>query len=93
MKPILSLAVLVVALSVLSGPDPVVADQTESDVLSGFERFQAKVKDLADTLGEKTKAAFSELHDSDFSVKTRKWFADNFRKLKEKVEALKQGQD
>ncbi|XP_028920333.1 apolipoprotein C-I-like [Ornithorhynchus anatinus] len=90
MKPILSLAVLAVALSVLSGPDPVVAQDTVEDGLSGFERFQAKMKELADTFGEKTKAAFSELHDSEFSVKTRNWFADNFRKLKEKVDSLKQ---
>lgn len=36
-----------------------------------LEQFKENVKVFADNIGEKTKAALQELHDSEFSTKTR----------------------
>nr|XP_020859278.1 apolipoprotein C-I isoform X2 [Phascolarctos cinereus] len=84
MKPFLSFTVLAVLLYFLAGPSPA---QASSSVAEGFEQFQHKVKELADTVATKAKEAISKIQNSEFSTKTRNWFKHNFQKVKDKMDA------
>ncbi|XP_072836122.2 apolipoprotein C-I isoform X1 [Pogona vitticeps] len=82
-----SVAVVLVALSVVadSAEDPVTS--TEPTLAQKFEKFQHGLQTFAERVGEKTKAAFLDLHHSEIGNKTRNWFTENFQKLKEKFKA------
>ncbi|XP_044527016.1 apolipoprotein C-I [Gracilinanus agilis] len=98
MKPFLPFAVLVVLLvflagskaqtpagrpalppSLLEGPRPA---RASSGLAQSFEQFQKKVKELTNTVMEKTKEVTL-----DFTTKTRNWFTENIQKVKEKLES------
>ncbi|KAH0631650.1 hypothetical protein JD844_006086 [Phrynosoma platyrhinos] len=86
MQIITSVAVVLVALSVMADSAEV-QTVTEPTLTQKFERFQHEVQAFADRVGEKTKAAFQDLHHSEISNKTRNWFSETFQKLKEKFRA------
>ncbi|KAM3830324.1 apolipoprotein C-I isoform 2-T2 [Vipera latastei] len=87
MKLVLAVAVLLITLSA------VVTDSNEdggreATMAQKFEKFQKEVQTFVDNLGEKTKAAFLEFHNSEFSNKTRNWLSETFQKLKKKFEPV-----
>ncbi|XP_067411428.1 apolipoprotein C-I [Emydura macquarii macquarii] len=83
MRPAVPLALILLALAVLA--DSATAEVTEPTLSQKFESFQHKLQAFADGIAEKTKAAFHDLHHSEFSEKTRNWFSEQFQKLKEKL--------
>ncbi|XP_006038594.1 apolipoprotein C-I isoform X2 [Alligator sinensis] len=83
MRPAVSIALALVALLVLA--DSAQSEPGEPTLMQKLEQFKENVKDFADTIGEKTKAALQELRDSEFSTKTRNWFSEHFKKVKEKL--------
>ncbi|XP_026516737.1 apolipoprotein C-I [Trachemys scripta elegans] len=82
MRPAVSIALILVALTVLA--DSAQAQSTEPTLTKKLENFQNKLQAFADSIADKTKAAFQELHHSEFSEKTRNWFSEQFQKMKEK---------
>ncbi|XP_036393859.1 apolipoprotein C-I [Megalops cyprinoides] len=68
------------------------AQEAEPTLEERFATFQTQVKEFADDLTEKTKATFEQIHQSDFAVKTRSWFAEQFEKMKQKVDETFQKQ-
>ncbi|XP_026571265.1 apolipoprotein C-I [Pseudonaja textilis] len=87
MKLVLAVAVLLITLSA------VVADSNEDGgkeptLAEKFEKFQKEVQTFVDNLGEKTKVALREFHNSEFSNKTRNWLSESFQKLKKKIESI-----
>ncbi|XP_063168275.1 apolipoprotein C-I [Candoia aspera] len=87
MKLGVSIAVVLMALSVA------VADSTENGgkeptMAQKFEKFQQDIQTFVDNLGEKTRAAFRDLHNTEFSNKTRDWLSKTFQKLKDEFEAI-----
>ncbi|XP_042296564.1 apolipoprotein C-I [Sceloporus undulatus] len=82
MQIVVSVAVVLAALTVVA--DSEVQTVTEPTLSQKFERFQHDVQTFVDRFGEKTKAAFQGLHQSEISNKTRSWFSETFQKLKEK---------
>ncbi|XP_027716495.1 apolipoprotein C-I-like [Vombatus ursinus] len=86
MKPFLSFTVLTVLLYFLADSSSP-AQATSSSMAEGFEQFQHKVKELADTVAHKAKEAITKIQNSEFSTKTRNWFRENFQKMKDKMDA------
>ncbi|XP_053308689.1 apolipoprotein C-I-like [Spea bombifrons] len=82
MKLLLAVSVIVVALFVMAGPTS--ASEDSSSVKDHFESFGSSVREFATKVGEKTKTAFEKLHKSEFATKTRDWFSDAFKNVKEK---------
>ncbi|XP_032083066.1 apolipoprotein C-I-like [Thamnophis elegans] len=87
MKLVLAVAVLLISLSAVvtdsnedGGKEPTLAQK--------FEKYQKEVQTFVDNLGEKTKAAFREFHNSEFSNKTRNWVSETLQKVKKKLETL-----
>ncbi|XP_058051687.1 apolipoprotein C-I [Ahaetulla prasina] len=87
MKLVLAVAVLLMTLSAVvtdsnedGGKEPTMAQK--------FEKYQKEIQTFVDNLGEKTKAALLEFHNSEFSNKTRKWLSETFQKLKKKFEPM-----
>ncbi|NP_001183977.1 apolipoprotein C-I [Canis lupus baileyi] len=81
MRLILSLPVLVVVLSmVLEGPAPA---QAAGEISSTFERIPDKLKEFGNTLEDKARAAIESIKKSDIPAKTRNWFSEAFKKVKE----------
>ncbi|KAG8143521.1 hypothetical protein E2320_000737 [Naja naja] len=60
----------------------------EPTIAQKFEKFQREVQTFVDNLGEKTKAALREFHNSEFSNKTRSWLSETFQKLKKRFEPI-----
>ncbi|XP_077192755.1 apolipoprotein C-I isoform X2 [Paroedura picta] len=84
MQLAVSIAVLLVALSAVT--DSAEVSVTEPTLSQKFERFQEDVQTFFDDVGEKAKGALHDLHNSEISNKTRNWFAEKFRKLKERFQ-------
>ncbi|XP_075772068.1 apolipoprotein C-I [Pelodiscus sinensis] len=82
MWPAVPIALILGALAVL--PDSAQAEVTEPTLTRKFETFQSKLQAFADRVADKTKAAFHDLHHSEFNVKTRSWISEQFQRLKEK---------
>ncbi|XP_030651579.1 apolipoprotein C-I [Nomascus leucogenys] len=79
MRLFLSLPVLVVVLSmVLEGPAPA---QGAPDVSSALD----KLKEFGNTLEDKAREVINRIKQSELSAKTRDWFSETFRKVKEKL--------
>ncbi|XP_062996146.1 apolipoprotein C-I [Elgaria multicarinata webbii] len=86
MQLAVSIAVVLVALSVVTGTQDVTV--TEPTLSQKFEKVQQDFQNFANRIGERTKTAFNDLHHSEFSNRTRNWFAENFQKMKEKFRAI-----
>ncbi|CAM4698874.1 apolipoprotein C-I [Caretta caretta] len=82
MRPAVSISLILVALTVLA--DSAQAQPTELTLSEKFENFQNRLQAFADSIADRTKAAFQELHHSELSEKTRNWFSEQFQKMKEK---------
>ncbi|KAM9114744.1 apolipoprotein C-I [Pangshura tecta] len=82
MRPAVSIALILVALTVLA--DSAQDEPTEPTLTQKFEKFQNKLQAFAESIADKTKAAFQELHHREFSEKARNWFSEQFQNLKEK---------
>ncbi|KAG6923089.1 apolipoprotein C1 [Chelydra serpentina] len=82
MRPAVSIALILLALTVLA--DSAQAQPTEPSLSEKVEKFQNRLQAFAESIADKTKAAFQELHHSEFSEKTRNWFSEQFQKIKEK---------
>ncbi|XP_054855275.1 apolipoprotein C-I [Eublepharis macularius] len=83
MQLAVSIAVILMALSVVTESTEV--SPTEPTLSQKFERFQNEFRTFVDNVKEKTQGAFHDLHNSEFSNKTRNWFSEKFRKLREKI--------
>ncbi|XP_076989719.1 apolipoprotein C-I [Tamandua tetradactyla] len=82
MRLLLSLPVLVVALwMVLEGPAPA---QAAPSIHRTLESLPDKLKELGQTLEDKSRAAIEHIKNSDIPAKTRDWFTDTLKKMKEK---------
>ncbi|KAI1886301.1 hypothetical protein AGOR_G00212590 [Albula goreensis] len=62
------------------------AQEAEPTIEERFATFGNQMKEFADDLSEKTKTAFEQIHQSDFAVKTRSWFSEQFEKMKDTLE-------
>ncbi|XP_048358195.1 apolipoprotein C-I-like [Sphaerodactylus townsendi] len=82
MQLVLPIAVILVALSVVT--DSAEIPVPERSVSQKFEKFQEEFQTFMDDVGEKARGAFRDLHNSELVNKTRNWFTENFRKMKEK---------
>ncbi|XP_075047699.1 apolipoprotein C-I [Mixophyes fleayi] len=82
MKLLLAVSVVLIALTVLAEPSS--AESEQPSVKERFQSFGESVKDAATKVGEKTKAVFKDIHESEFATKTRDFFSDGFKKIKEK---------
>nr|XP_028695036.1 apolipoprotein C-I, basic form isoform X1 [Macaca mulatta] len=83
MRLFLSLPVLVVVLSMVLealkvGPAPA---QGAPDVSSALD----KLKEFGNTLEDKAWEVINRIKQSEFPAKTRDWFSETFRKVKEKL--------
>ncbi|XP_043117982.1 apolipoprotein C-I [Puntigrus tetrazona] len=79
MKLYLAAAVLMLVLAVHTEA------QEESTLEQRFAKFQTQVKEIADDLTEKTKTTFENIEKSDFAVKTKNWFSEQYEKVKQKL--------
>ncbi|KAJ8388867.1 hypothetical protein AAFF_G00126230 [Aldrovandia affinis] len=90
MKLPIAIAVLFLVLAANTGAEEAQAEgeepQAEPTLEERFTNFGIQIKTFADGLKDKTKATFEEIHQSDFAIKTRNWFTDQFQKMKEKVD-------
>ncbi|XP_074836728.1 apolipoprotein C-I-like [Carettochelys insculpta] len=86
MQPALPIALVLLALAALA--DPAQADVMEPTLTQKFENFQTRLQDFADSIANRTKAAFQELQDGDFAETARNWFSDKFVELKEKFDEM-----
>ncbi|XP_051573888.1 apolipoprotein C-I-like [Myxocyprinus asiaticus] len=59
--------------------------QEESTLEQQFANFHTQVKEIAGDLTEKTKNAFEQFEQSEFAVKTKNWFTEQFEKMKQKL--------
>ncbi|XP_007421571.1 apolipoprotein C-I [Python bivittatus] len=87
MRLVVSVAVVLIALSAAVA-DTAEDVEKELTMAQKFEKFQQDVQTFVDNVGEKTKSAFLELHNSEFSNKTRNWLSETFRKLKKNFEPI-----
>ncbi|XP_029928436.1 apolipoprotein C-I [Myripristis murdjan] len=78
MKLYLAVAVLMLAF----------AAQAEAQQDDTLANFGTKVKEVTLDMGEKVKTAFEEVHNSDFAVNTRKWFAGQFDAFLEQYQRM-----
>nr|XP_003230683.2 PREDICTED: apolipoprotein C-I [Anolis carolinensis] len=87
MQIVLSVAVVLVALSVVAGTDetPVANEPSLSQKL---EKFKQEVQTFVDRVGVETKETLHDIRHSEFGNRTRNWFSEKFRKLKEKFRTL-----
>ncbi|KAG7469238.1 hypothetical protein MATL_G00126750 [Megalops atlanticus] len=68
------------------------AQEVEPTLEERFATFQTQMKEFAEDLTEKTKATFEQIHQSDFAVKTRNWFTEQFDKVKQRLDETFQKQ-
>ncbi|XP_051577018.1 apolipoprotein C-I-like [Myxocyprinus asiaticus] len=59
--------------------------QVEPTLEQHFANFHTQVKEIAGDLTEKTKNAFAQFEQSEFAVKTKNWFTEQFDKIKQKL--------
>ncbi|XP_028837469.1 apolipoprotein C-I [Denticeps clupeoides] len=81
MKLPIAIAVLVLVLAAHSE-----AQNAEPTLEERFQDFQNSMKTMTDDLTGKAKTAIEQIHSSDFAVKTRNWFTEQFDKMKKKVD-------
>ncbi|XP_073426911.1 apolipoprotein C-I-like [Dendrobates tinctorius] len=81
MRLLLALSVVLIALAVL--PESSSA-QEEPSLKDRLKFFGEKIKATAVSVGEETKAAFENLHKSEFATNARKIFTDGIEKIKSK---------
>ncbi|MBN3304519.1 apolipoprotein C-I [Amia ocellicauda] len=79
MKLPVALAVLVLVLATHT-------DAEEPTIEERFNTFQTQVKEFTAGLTDKTKAAVDQLQQSKFIVTTKDWFAEQFDKVKQKLD-------
>ncbi|MBB6682330.1 hypothetical protein H4O20_12840, partial [Aequorivita sp. 609] len=79
MKLYLAAAVLMLVLAVQTEA------QDEPTLEERFAKFQTQVKEIAEDLTEKTKTTFEQLDKSEFAVKTKSWFNEQYEKMKQKL--------
>ncbi|KAI2655265.1 Apolipoprotein C-I [Labeo rohita] len=79
MKLYLAAAVLMLVLAVHTEA------QEEPTLEQQFAKFQTQVKEIADDLTEKTKTTFEQIENSEFAIKTKNWFTEQFEKVKQKL--------
>ncbi|XP_077313348.1 apolipoprotein C-I [Lithobates pipiens] len=82
MKLILAISVVIIALSVLAGPTS--AESEESPVKEKFDSIVTSVKGAANKAHEHLKSAYESARDSEIGVKTRNFFSDLGKKIKDK---------
>ncbi|MBN3313757.1 APOC1 protein, partial [Atractosteus spatula] len=80
MKLPVAIAVLVLVLAVHSDA------AEEPTIEERFANFHTQVKEFTSDLTEKAKTTFEQIHQSEFAVKTRNWFSEQFDKAKQKFE-------
>ncbi|XP_062394936.1 apolipoprotein C-I [Sardina pilchardus] len=80
MKLLVAISVLVLVLAAHSNAEE------EATVEQRFVQFQQQMQTLTDDIAEKTKTALEQFHTSDFAVKTKNFFTEQFEKLKVKME-------
>ncbi|XP_052000501.1 apolipoprotein C-I [Xyrauchen texanus] len=59
--------------------------QEEPTLEQHFAKFHTQVKEIAGDMTEKTKNAFEQFEQSEFAVKTKNWFTEQFDKMKQKL--------
>ncbi|XP_056618719.1 apolipoprotein C-I [Triplophysa dalaica] len=59
--------------------------QEEPTLEQRFAGFHSQIKEIADDLTQKTKNTFDQIEKSEFAVKTKNWFTEQFEKLKQKM--------
>ncbi|CAI5663602.1 apolipoprotein C-I [Oreochromis niloticus] len=64
--------------------------QDDTSIQERFDRFGQKLTEIGQSLAEKTKTAFQDLHNSEFGTSTRNWFTDAFQKMKDKLGEMRQ---
>uniref|UniRef100_A0A671Q514 Apolipoprotein C-I-like n=1 Tax=Sinocyclocheilus anshuiensis TaxID=1608454 RepID=A0A671Q514_9TELE len=79
MKLYLAAAVLMLLLAVHTEA------QEEPTLEQQFAKFQTQVKEIADDLTENTKTTFEQLEKSEFAIKTKNWFTEQYKKVKQKM--------
>ncbi|OCT73046.1 apolipoprotein C-I [Xenopus laevis] len=85
MKLLLALSVILVTFCVLTECKPSEADAESKTIKDHLETAGTAIKDFGTKVGEKTKDFFKDLHNSEPMTKTRNWFSETFKKIKEKV--------
>ncbi|XP_037675830.1 apolipoprotein C-I [Choloepus didactylus] len=81
MRLLLSLPVLLVALcTVLEGPAPA---QAAPDFQKTLETIPEKLKELGHTLEDKARTAFDHIKKSEIPAKTKTWFSNAFKKVRD----------
>uniref|UniRef100_A0A669BT51 Apolipoprotein C-I n=1 Tax=Oreochromis niloticus TaxID=8128 RepID=A0A669BT51_ORENI len=63
--------------------------QDDTSIQERFDRFGQKLTEIGQSLAEKTKTAFQDLHNSEFGTSTRNWFTDAFQKMKLFMQKMK----
>ncbi|XP_026040287.1 apolipoprotein C-I [Astatotilapia calliptera] len=64
--------------------------QDDTSFTDKFDRFGQKLTEIGQSLAEKTKNAFDDIHNSEFGTSTRNWFSDAFEKMKAKFGEMSQ---
>ncbi|XP_063343318.1 apolipoprotein C-I [Pelmatolapia mariae] len=64
--------------------------QDDTSIQDRFDKFGQKLTEIGQSLAEKTKTAFHDIHNSEFGTSTRNWFTDAFQKIKDKIEEMRQ---
>ncbi|XP_073458239.1 apolipoprotein C-I [Aquarana catesbeiana] len=82
MKLILAISVVIIALSVLAGPSS--AESEESPLKEKVDSIVTSVKGVANKAHEHLKNAYERARDSEFGTKTRDFFTDLGKKIKDK---------
>ncbi|XP_069559979.1 apolipoprotein C-I [Brachyistius frenatus] len=78
MRLYLAVAVLMLALVAYT-------DAQGESVEQKFQRFGEQFSEMGQTLAEKAKTTFQDLHNSEFAVSSRNWFTEQFEKVKSKL--------
>ncbi|XP_040183394.1 apolipoprotein C-I-like [Rana temporaria] len=82
MKLILAISVVIIALTVLAGPSS--AESEESPVKEKFDSIVTSIKGAANKAQGHLKSAYERARDSEFGTKTRDFFSDLGKKIKDK---------
>ncbi|PWS23127.1 hypothetical protein DKP78_14770, partial [Enterococcus faecium] len=80
MKLLVAISVLVLVLAAHSD-----AQESEPTLEERFTQFQQQMQTLTEDMVEKSKTAFEQFHTSEFAVKSKNFFTEQFEKLKQKV--------
>ncbi|XP_038566877.1 apolipoprotein C-I [Micropterus salmoides] len=77
MRLYLAVAVLVLAFVAYT-------EAQEETIEQRFSKFGEQMTQFGDDLAEKTKAAITQIQNSDFAVSSRNWFQEQIEKLRNK---------